>query len=550
MQISDWRRLSGLIHHVLRYRLHHFIPTEQVSGTAAWITLTVLQRVYPIGHRDLGEQLKEALLKLGPVYIKLGQLLSTRVDLLGPEVAATLAQLQDRVEPIADFDIYVHVDKSLGTAWSEVFHSIAPQPLASASIAQVHSAELIDGSHVVIKVVRPGIEGDIEEKMGLLLALSEWLEKSFDFLQMFHLPRVIADQRAILRKEMNLYAEARNQIQLRRNFAGSNLLYVPRAYPEFSRRHLLVMEYVEGVPIGQLDRLRAAGVDFEVLAHKGVETFFTQVFEDNFFHADMHPGNILVDISDPEDPKYIALDCAIMGRLEFTDRRYLGETLLAFFQRDFARVAALCLDSGWVPPDTDPAELEAVIERICSPIFAKPLAEISFGNVVTDLLSTANQFQMEVQPQLVLLEKTLLYVEGLGRQLYPQLDLWDTGKPFMQRWAARHMGPSAWLEEMTEATPLLLKNIGRLPQILSEYTPARRRAWLIQEQTNYRLNREVSRLQRQQRNQRRGFAWILFASGVLLVTSQIFSDARSTTLLALGVLLSGIGVILLRTQTT
>ena len=296
------------------------------------------------------------------------------------------------------------------------------------------------GEEVVIKLVRPGIEQTIRADMTLLRTCATRLDDWSAEIARLHLPQVTRDHEHVLLQELNMFAEARNQIQLRRNFAGSDLLYVPRVYAHLTRDDLLVMERVYGVPINQVDELNARHVDLRVLAHKGVETFFTQVFEHNFFHADMHPGNILIDTTEPANPKYIALDCAIIGSLTLEDQRYLAQNLIAFFNRDYRGVVDLHLSSGWIPADTDADEFERVIREVCDPIFAKPLAEISFADFAITLFQTAGNFNMEVQPQLVLLQKTLLYVEGLGRQLYPQLDLWETAQPFMERWAQAASG--------------------------------------------------------------------------------------------------------------
>ena len=319
----------------------------------------------------------------------------------------------------------------------------------------------------MIKLVRPGIDTLIRDDMALLKNLAQRINDNIDGAWRLQLPQIARDHEQVLLQELNMFSEARNQIQLRRNFAESPSLYVPKVYPQYTRDHLLVMERVYGLPINQVDELNARGVDLKVLANKGVETFFKQVFEDNFFHADMHPGNILVDTSDPADPKYIALDCAIIGSLTEADQNYLAQNLLAFFHRDYHRVVALHLESGWVPADTDAEEFEAVIRAVCEPIFAKPLAEISFAEFILTLFETAGQFNMELQPQLVLLQKTLLYIEGLGRQLYPELDLWETAQPIMEKWGAQHLGPAAVINNWIGAGPQIWQQLSRLPSILN-----------------------------------------------------------------------------------
>jgi len=463
---NNWRQSRLILGQVLRHRLDLLIPVETIPRAFPRWCLKALQKVLPTPSTPRGLRLKQAFVELGPVYIKLGQLLSTRRDLLPGDIADALADLQDKVPPIADFDVDSFVSAQLGTTSTSLFADLQPKPLASASIAQVHCATLKSGEDVVVKLVRPGIEQAIVQDMALLKKLAGFINSRIPGAQRLQLPRVMLDHENVLLQELSMFGEARNQIQLRRNFADSDLLYVPRVYPEHTREHLLVMERVYGVPINHVDELKTRGVDLKVLAHKGVETFFKQVFEHNFFHADMHPGNILIDTTDPGNPKYIALDCAIIGSLTEADQNYLAQNLLAFFHRDYQRVVSLHLESGWVPADTDAEEFEAVIRDVCEPIFAKPLAEISFAEFVITLLDTAGKFEMEVQPQLVLLQKTLLYIEGLGRQLYPELDLWETAQPFMERWATQHLGPVGVVNDWLNAGPGVWQQLSRLPMIM------------------------------------------------------------------------------------
>jgi len=461
-----WGQLRKTLWVLLRHRLDLLIPHQQLPRGGVRFILHVLAIALPTPKKMGGERLREACVELGPVYIKLGQLLSTRRDLIPAAIADELAQLQDRVPPIENFDVVQFVEQVLEQPWGSVFEHLDPQPLASASIAQVHSGTLTTGEDIVIKLVRPGIRHRIEADMALLKSLAKRLTRILPNTERLHLHRIAADHEQVLLSELSMFSEARNQIQLRRNFAESDLLYVPRVFPQHSRENLLVMERVYGIPINQIDELDARGVDLKVLAHKGVETFFKQVFEHNFFHADMHPGNILIDVRNPADPSYIALDCAIIGSLTTADQNYLAQNLLAFFERDYQRVVDLHLDSGWVPPGTDAEAFEAVIRDLCEPIFAKPLADISFADFVVELLQAAGQFNLEIQPQLVLLQKTLLYIEGLGRQLYPQLDLWETAQPFMEHWAMQNLGPAAALNEWLEAGPTLWQKLSHLPSTL------------------------------------------------------------------------------------
>ena len=467
MPRSSIAYLIGLIRVFLRHRLHHLFATEHLPNTSSRWILAVLKRLLP-ARGNLPDQLATALASRGPVFIKLGQLLSTRPDIFSPEICRGLAKLQDRVDPLPNNVSLELIHQALGAEALANFSHIDPEPIASASIAQVHGARLETGEAVVIKVVRPNIEARIQAEMQALIEVAAWLETQVPFLRQLHATQILDDQRTVLLTELSMFQEARNQIQLRRNFADSSLLWVPRLYPKFTRMNLLVMQRVDAPSIGELERLKSVGVDFEVLAHKGVETFFTQVFEHNFFHADMHPGNVFVDISSPQDPKWIALDCAIIGRLNRSDQTYIAQNLIAFFARDYRQIVNLHLRSGWIPADTDADAFEQVIREVCEPIFGKPLGEISFAAFMTQLLDTARDFGMQVQPQLVLLQKTLLYVEGLGRQLYPELDLWETAEPFMHRWAIEHLGPLAVFNTLVEQGPRIWAELYRLPELLDD----------------------------------------------------------------------------------
>ncbi|MEM9621506.1 MAG: 2-polyprenylphenol 6-hydroxylase [Pseudomonadota bacterium] len=516
---AEWRYFLRIARQILRHRLDRLIPVDVIPSRLARGLLRILQRVLPAPKEAPPASLRQAFIDLGPVYIKLGQLLSTRRDLIPPDVADALAELQDRVPPIPGFAVEDFVSAQLQQPVSEVFSELAPTPLASASIAQVHAAKLVNGDAVVVKLVRPGIADRIKEDMALLKLLAAQVTRWVPDAHRLQLPQVCADHERVLLQELDMFAESRNQIQLRRNFADSPLLYVPKVYSDYTRPQMFVMERVYGVPVNQLETLHEHEVDLRVLAHKGVETFFTQVFEHNFFHADMHPGNILVDTSNPADPRYIALDCAIIGTLTEADQNYLAQNLLAFFHRDYRRVVDLHLESGWIPADTDAEQFEAVIREVCEPIFAKPLAEISFGEFVLTLFQTAGQFNMEIQPQLVLLQKTLLYIEGVGRQLYPQLDLWETAQPFMDAWAARHLGPAAVVNEWVNAGPQVWQQLSRLPQtLLRSETELRQLRSDIhkQHQTITRIESGISRQQRHRRFKQVAGIALVVASGWML----------------------------------
>ena len=532
MTREDWLQLLKLVGTCLGNRLHHFIPAKAIPSRPLRWAVICLQTILPLGKKPLGLRLLHTLEQMGPVYIKIGQLLSTRPDILGLEVCQALAKLQDKVDPIKNLDIQAEVEKSIGQ--TDAFHSIDPRPIASASIAQVHQAKLQDGSAVVIKIVRPGIEATINADMSLLIHIAKHLDSRFAMVRRIHLPRIMQDHLETLLLELNMFSEARNQIQLRRNFAGSPLLYVPRLYAQFTRHNMLVMEQIFAPSIGNMTALKDANIDMRVLAHKGVETFFTQVFEHNFFHADMHPGNVLIDISDPSDPMYVALDCAIIGTLTNEDKFYLAQNILAFFHRDYRKVVDLHIRSGWVPITTDPDAFEAVIEAVCEPIFAKPLSEISFGPFMGELLETAGQFEMEIQPQLVLLQKTLLYIEGVGRQLYPELDLWETAAPFMQRWAQRNLGPLAVITELAEQGPRLLSELHRLPQLLKDDGQMALRLELAKQHSEIRQLQE--QLEQMQRKRRRLF-WLvgIILTGTLILVLNL--DHSTTGASVLGSLL-------------
>tara|TARA_B100001146_G_scaffold89324_1_gene79163 strand:+ start:19667 stop:21130 length:1464 start_codon:yes stop_codon:yes gene_type:complete len=400
------------------------------------------------------------------VFIKFGQLLSTRRDLLPEEYANELAHLQDRVPPFPSAMAISTIETEIGRPLAASFATFGERPLASASLAQVHEATLTSGEEVVVKVIRPGIAGVIRKDLALMLALAKLLERFFSDARRLHLIRIVEDYEKTILAELDLLRESANTVRLQRNFETSPLLYVPKVYDDLSSVNVLVMERVKGVPISDLETLRRCGTDLKKLAERGVETFFLQVFNDNFFHADMHPGNIFVDVSDPANPSYIAVDCAIIGQLTKEDQAYLARNIVAFFNEDYAEIAKLHTESGWISAKTDAREFESTIRQLCQPFFQRPLAEISFGSFLIALFSAARRFDMEVQPQLVLLQKTLLNIEGLGRQLYPDLNLWATAKPFMEKWMREHYGPGAILKTVVDQGPGLIELLPRIPELL------------------------------------------------------------------------------------
>ena len=413
-------------------------------------------------------RLRRTLEDLGPIFVKFGQILSTRRDLLPEDIADEFANLQDRVPPFPGETAAGIVREVLGRPVDEVFSEFIREPLASASIAQVHAARLMDGREVVIKVVRPGIEKVIRRDVSLLHLVADLAHRYWPDARRLHPRDVVAEYEKTILDELDLLREAASASQLRRNFEGSDLLYVPEVHWEHTGRRVMVMERISGIPISNVDALRDAGIDLPALAERGVEIFFTQLMRHNFFHADMHPGNIFVDRGRPERPRYIAVDFGIMGSLSKRDRRYLAENFLAFFNRDYRRVAELHVESKWVPPDTRIDDFEAAIRSVCEPVFDRPLKEISFGHVLVRLFQTARRFHMEVQPQLVLLQKTLLNIEGLGRQLCPDLDLWETAKPYLERWMREQVGARALLREMKREVPTWGETLPALPGLAFE----------------------------------------------------------------------------------
>lgn len=419
---------------------------------------------------DTGKRIRLALESLGPVFIKFGQMLSTRRDLLPLAIADELAYLQDKVPPFDPKTAETLIKQALNLRQlDELFSEFDTNPLASASIAQVHAAKLKrDGKDVVVKVLRPDIEATIDADIDLLLTVAKVLQKWMPDGKRLRPVEVVAEYRRTIKDELDLLRESVNGIQLGRNFVDSEALYVPHIYSDHCRQNVLVMERIYGIPIANIDALKAQGTDFKLLAERGVEVFFTQVFRDSFFHADMHPGNIFVSTESPENPQYIAIDFGIVGTLNSDDKRYLAENFIAFFNRDYRKVAQLHADSGWVPHDTNIDDFEMAIRTVCEPIFQKPLADISFGHVLMQLFNTARRFNMTVQPQLVLLQKTLLYIEGLGRQLYPQLDLWQTAKPFLENWMKEQIGLKAMLKKIQSNLPFWSEKLPDMPDLLHE----------------------------------------------------------------------------------
>ena len=447
MKLLAIRRLFRIQRVVIRYRLDDLLFALPLPWWMLSLRYALPWRWFPRKKLELsrGAALRLALQDLGPIFIKFGQILSTRRDLLPADIADELMRLQDRVPPFDPQVAVKLIEEQLGAKISEVFSRFDIEPLASASVAQVHSAKLKTGEEVVVKVVRPGLKPIIGSDLAWLYILAKTAERLSADARLLHPVDVVTDYEKTIYDELDLLREAANASQLKRNFEGSPLMYVPQIYWDWCRPKVLVMERIYGIQVTDLQALADQRTDMKMLAERGVEIFFTQVFRDSFFHADMHPGNIFVSTVNPWSPQYIAIDCGIVGSLTPEDQDYLARNLFAFFKRDYRRVAQLHIDSGWVPAETKLNEFEAAIRTVCEPIFEKPLKDISFGQVLMRLFQTARRFNMEVQPQLVLLQKTLLNIEGLGRQLYPDLDLWNTAQPFLERWMRERMSPKTML---------------------------------------------------------------------------------------------------------
>ena len=456
-------RMLAIQRALVRHGLDEVVWRAHLLRPIAWVR-KILPRRKP--RQPLGVRLRLALEELGPIFVKFGQMLSVRPDLLDPEVAAELAKLQDQVPPFAGALAIEALERAFKRKVGELFAEFNATPLAAASIAQVHTARLSDGQAVVVKVLRPNVAALIARDVEVLYAVARLAEAYWPEARRLHPREIVAEFEKTLGNELDLMREAANAAQLERNFAGSNLLYVPKVYWDYCRPNVLTLERIFGVQVDDMPALRAAGTDIRRLAENGVEIFFTQVFRHNFFHADMHPGNIFVDVTDPLAPKYVAVDFGIVGTLDERDQNYLAENFLAFFRRDYRRVAALHIDSGWVPPGTRLDELESAVRSVCEPIFNKPLKDISFGMVLLRLFQTARQFNMEVQPQLVLLQKTLLNIEGLGRELDPNLDLWRTAKPYLERWMDEQLGWRGLVRAIRQEAPFWSTTLPQLPRLL------------------------------------------------------------------------------------
>ena len=467
----------------------------------------------------IGERLRLALEELGPIFVKFGQAISTRRDLLPPDIADELAKLQDAVPPFPVEQAVTIIEGAYGESVDSVFERFDTEPLAAASIAQVHTAKLKAGNEVIVKVLRPGVQEQIESDLAVMRVLAGLAERYWEHGKRLRPLEIVDEYEHTILDELDLMREAANTAQVKRNFQDSDMLYVPDVYWDYCRPEVLVQERIYGTPISDMDALREAGTNIQVLAENGVEIFFTQVFRHNFFHADMHPGNIFVIITDPARPKYVAVDFGIVGTLSPEDQRYLAENFLAFFDRDYHRIAKLHLDSGWVPAGTRVDQLETAIRTVCEPIFNKPLAEISFAQLLMRLFRVAQRFDVEIQPQMILLHKTLFNIEGLGRQLYPQLDLWKTAHPVLKRWMDEQVGGRAMIKDLRQNLPQLRDAMRELPaiiQALGEQAADGRIKFNLQ-------SPELLGIRQQLETQQRQRYWLTAAatavvSGVLVIT--------------------------------
>jgi ubiquinone biosynthesis protein len=455
---------------ILRVSVRYGLDEIAISGLKKPRITKLIDTVF--FWRDLstprGVRLRMALEELGPIFVKFGQVLSTRSDLIPPDLQIELARLQDRVPPFDPDLAIAQIRKSLGAHPDELFATFERNPVASASIAQVHFATLKDGRQVAVKVLRPGMKKTIDDDVALMHVAAEWISNLWADSKRLKPREVVAEFDKYLHDELDLMREAANASQLRRNFAESNLLLVPEMHWDYCSSSVIVMERMHGIPVSQIDRLEAAGVDLKKLSSDGVEIFFTQVFRDGFFHADMHPGNILVSVEPETFGRYIALDFGIVGTLTDFDKDYLSQNFLAFFRRDYKRVAEAHIESGWAPKETRVDELESAVRACCEPIFDRPLKDISFGQILLRLFQTSRRFNVEVQPQLVLLQKTLLNIEGLGRQLDPDLDLWKTAKPYLENWMADQVGIKGFMQRLKAEAPRYAHIFPQLPRLMHQ----------------------------------------------------------------------------------
>jgi ubiquinone biosynthesis protein len=540
-------RLYHIIKTFFQFGLDELLPKKLLPWYVKLARLSLFWLRNKHKDKPLAVRFRLGIETLGPVFIKFGQMLSTRRDLLPDDFANELAMLQDQVQPFDGQQARDIIVAAIGEqAFDEYFTDFDITPLASASIAQVHTAKLLHNSqyvNIVIKVLRPNISQVIIADINIMARFAGVVARWLPDGKRLRPKEVVEEYRKTIIDELDLNREAANAIQLKRNFEqGSEYdksLYIPEIYSEFSHGDVIVMERIYGVGVGEIDTLHQHNVNMKLLAERGVAVFFTQVFRDSFFHADMHPGNVFVDITKPADPTWIAIDFGIVGTLNREDKRYLAENFVAFFNRDYRKVAQLHVDSGWVPQCTSVDEFEFAIRNVCDPIFNKPLAEISFGQVLVNLFNTARRFNMEVQPQLVLLQKTLLYIEGLGRQLYPQLDLWQTAKPFLEDWVKEQMGVKAVLSKIKENLPFWNEKLPEIPDLIYDYLKAGKEGQLKQSQL-------MTQLAQQQQVNNQKLVYGVLATGFIIGSALLFNHENMIAAIASGTVTLVFGYLAIR----
>lgn len=523
-------RLITIQRILVGYRLDELLDKVPVLKSFKYFFILLPRKISK--NSSLGERIRRALEELGPIFVKFGQVVSTRRDLLPEEIADELAKLQDQVTPFSKSQALEILNTAYDKSIDQIFKKIDDEPLAAASIAQVHSAKLSDGKNVIIKILRPDIQVQIEKDISALYIIARSLESFWSESEQVKPTEIVKEYEKTIINELNLKREAANAARLKKNFSKSEMLYVPEIYWDYCRTNILVQERIYGTPIRDIDTLKKQKTNIKALAENGVEIFFTQVFRHNFFHADMHPGNIFVQIEDPDSPKYAAVDFGIIGTLTKDDQYYLAENFLAFFEGDYNKIAQLHIDSGWVPSETRADEFEIAIRTVCEPIFNKPLSDISFANVLISLFNTARQFNMEVQPQLILLQKTLFNIEGLGRQLYPELDLWKTAYPVLKEWMNEQIGFKSVASDFKKNLPLFRQTARDFPKIIKRFSS--------QAEIENENRQNIAELKKQFIRQKEQFFFLgvgatLFISGILLA---LFSPNTS-----IGITLSAIAMI-------
>lgn len=502
-----------------RYRLDEFITATHLFRPVRLIRLLAPWSQAEVKNQPRGKRLRLALQELGPVFVKFGQILSTRRDLLPRDIGDELALLQDHVAPFPGEQAVQIIEKTLEAPLDKLFSSFELEPLASASVAQVHAATLADDSKVVVKVLRPGIEHQIDRDLDLIRTIARMAERYWAPGKQLRPTEIVAELEKSIFNELDLVREAANASQLKRNFEDSSELYIPAMHWPYCKRQVMVMERVSGIPINDTQALRAAAVNLEVLSKRGLKIFYTQVFRDNFFHADMHPGNILVDATNPDNPTLIALDFGIVGSLPPAHLYYMGENFAAMFAKDYRRVAVLHIEAGWVPDTVRIDELESAVRAVCEPQFSKPLAEISFAEVLFNLFRVARQFNLVAQPELVLLQKTLLNIEGLGRELYPDLDMWDTAKPILEDILKKQHGLDAAARELRDRLPSWLEKTPEVPGLIYDFLKQTTSGGL-----SIKLNsRELQRLREANAEGRSRTVFAIFAAGLSISASMLIT---------------------------